>query len=92
MAGELKNIRNEMRREWTDEERIALARKYRGLWNDSAKDTVKKAAMQAGIEDKYSACADEYLYDKNDWKGFVSCLVTAAREAGLKDAYKALYH
>ena len=92
MAGELKNIRQEMRREWTDSERIALSSKYRGLWNDSAREAVKRAAIQAGIEDKYSACADEYLYNKNDWKGFVACLESAAREAGLKDTYKSLYH
>ena len=89
---DLKNIRREMKSAWTADEKAALKRKYRGLWDDAAREELMRAAEAAGIGDKYAACADEFLYGRNDWKGFVACLESAAKQAGLKDTYRNLYH
>jgi len=84
----LKSIKEKMHGEWTTEERIALSNKYKSMWGDSERAEVKRAALNAGIDDKYRGC---YTGRGQTIGDLAKCFKKEADAVGLDEKYRSLW-
>lgn len=85
---ELTDIGTRMSREWSTKERIDLSNKYKAMWSDDDRAAVKRAALDAGLNDAYRGC---YTGKNQTFGDLADCFEREAESANIEGTYEGLW-